>query len=294
MAELVNGDGTIPQATGGWAQKVISSSTNTSPISVTFCSAHCSNEGDTWGIEGHQVNTNANGNWRVHVTGTQTLQLVGSTGNGVGGLTGYGIDYSVNPLIQVADDLEAANASNNNTPIEALANVVPYLYKRAGKYSLYDRQVITSAGGTLASYPNSWTSLSISSGTWTVLPATETLYPNAIGTTDFLVVEIDCMVASGLTAGMVFGAAIAFNVNGGAYAIGGSFDGVNVPQFVTGNSADQGVHLKFSGQVKASSLPIKANGLGIAVMGFQNSGGSLTMQLYQPYQIVVTHYRSNA
>lgn len=294
MAELVNGDGTIPQATGGWAQKLISSSTNTSPITVTFCSAHCSNEGDTWGIEGHQTNTNANGNWRVHVTGTQTLQLVGSTGNGVGGLTGYGIDYSVNPLIQVADDLEAASASNNNTPIEALANVTPYLYKRAGKYSLYDRVVIASDGSTLASYPNSWTSQSVpSDSAWHIMTATETVYPNAIGLNDFLVVEIDFMLASGLTVGTI-GAAVGFSISGGAWFVGGSFEGNGVPQFIAGNSVDQGIHTKYSGQVKLASLPLTNGGLSVGVMAFQNSGSPLTVQFYKPYQIVVTHYRSNA
>jgi hypothetical protein len=296
MSELINGDGTIPKATSGWVQHVIASSTNASPIAVTFCSPHCANEGDTIEVEGHLVNTAANGGWRVHVTGTTTLQLLGSTGNGVGGNTGYAIDYSVNPLIQVGDDLELASASAFDTPYEGLFNFVPYLYKRAGKYALYDQQIIASAGGTLASYPNSWVSQSIASGTWVVLTGTETVYPNVVGLNDFLEVEIDCGLATGLTASMVWGVAIGFSINGGSWQIGGSFDGTNVPEIgLAGNgSSDYRVHAKYTGPVKLSALPISAGGLSIAVFGFQNHGSPLTIQLYQPYQIKVTHYRSNA
>jgi hypothetical protein len=296
MTELINGDGTVPQATSGWVQHVIASSTNASPIAVTFCSPHCANEGDTIEVEGHLVNTAANGSWRAHVTGTNTLQLLGSTGNGVGAATGYAINYSVNPLLQVGDDGDPASASEFNTPYEGLFNFIPFLYKRAGKYALYDQQIIVSAGGTLASYPNSWTSQSISSGMWTVLTGTENIYPNAIGLNDFLEVEIDAGLATGLTGSMAWGVAIGFNINGGAWQIGGSFDGVNVPEIgLAGNgSSDYRVHMKYTGPVKLSALPIKAGGLGIAVFGFQNSGGALTIQLYQPYQIKVTHYRSNA
>lgn len=291
MAELVNGDGTIPQATGGWAQKLISSSTNTSPITVTFCSAHCSNEGDTWGIEGHTVNTNANGNWRVHVTGTQTLQLVGSTGNGVGGATGYGIDYSVNPLIQVGDDGDAASASNNNTPIEALANVVPYLYKRAGKYSLYDRRVIASAGGTLTN-PGNWSLWGpIADSTWSTIVATETTYPNVVNVGDYLVIEI---TAVDRTAGAYdVGYAVTLSYNGGAYALGGSFDGNGTPAWMTAASS---LRIPFTARYEglATVKTANANGLSIALAAIQKSGGSASGVLSGPYQIVVTHYRSNA
>src|SRR5258707_1694651 len=122
MSELLNGDGSVPRATSGYVLHTILSSTNATPIAVTFNASHGFNEGDTIEVEGHLVNTNANGTWRVHVTSASAVQLVGSVGNGVGGATGYATDYSVNPLIQVGDDGDAASASNLNTPYEGLFN----------------------------------------------------------------------------------------------------------------------------------------------------------------------------
>jgi hypothetical protein len=65
------------------AAKAISSSTNTTPISVT-CNAHGYSTGDTIVITGHLTNTNANGTWEITNTGVNTFTLTGSAGNGVG------------------------------------------------------------------------------------------------------------------------------------------------------------------------------------------------------------------
>mgnify|MGYP003336458234 FL=1 len=67
--------------------KAVSSSTNTTPISVT-CNAHGYSTGDTIVITGHTTNTNANGTWEIINTGVNTFTLTGSTGNGVGGASG--------------------------------------------------------------------------------------------------------------------------------------------------------------------------------------------------------------
>ena len=66
------------------AARVISSSTNATPISVTTNSAHGFSTGDTVVITSHVTNTNANGTWEITVTGASTFTLDGSTGNGVG------------------------------------------------------------------------------------------------------------------------------------------------------------------------------------------------------------------
>lgn len=293
MTELLNGDGTVPASTSGWVQHVISSSTNASPIAVTFCSPTCFNEGDTIEIEGHLVNTAANGSWRVHVTGANTVTLPGSTGNGVGGLTGYAIDYSVNPLLQVADDGDGANASNLNTAYEGILNFVPYLYKRAGKYSLYDRQVIASAGGTLASFGTPFGSAtSLTSATWTKITGTDgNVYPNAIKSGDILVIELDCV--DGSIATNAFSVSIGVSINGGANFITGHFDGVNQPHVFVGGSSEA-IHAKYSGPINNASMPIKAGGLSFCAMGMQSTGAPVNITLNQPYQFVVTHYRSNA
>ena len=75
-----------------FANAAISSSTNASPIVVTCGTSMATlgiSNGDTVQIAGHATNTNANGTWEVtNVTGS-SCTLVNSTGNGVGGTTGY-------------------------------------------------------------------------------------------------------------------------------------------------------------------------------------------------------------
>lgn len=67
---------------------IISSSSNTSPISITSTN-HGYTTGDTVVISNHTTNTNANGTWEITVTGANTFTLNGSTGNGVGGTSGF-------------------------------------------------------------------------------------------------------------------------------------------------------------------------------------------------------------
>lgn len=72
----------------------IASSTNATPIVVTTTAAHGLSNGDSVTISNHEVNTNANGYWKVAGITSTTAQLVGSGGNGVGGNTGYMMDLT--------------------------------------------------------------------------------------------------------------------------------------------------------------------------------------------------------
>lgn len=81
--------------TGEWTNRVgglaptqnIVSSTNATPIVVTI-TGHGYANGDTLVITGHTTNTNANGTWEIANVAADTFELVGSTGNGVGGASG--------------------------------------------------------------------------------------------------------------------------------------------------------------------------------------------------------------
>lgn len=94
------------------APRAIASSTNASPIEVTMAAPHGYATGDKVTIVGHLVNTNANGSWEVVVTGATTLELVGSTGNGVGGATGTLAPRS--KIIQCSDFRDAVLAFNSD------------------------------------------------------------------------------------------------------------------------------------------------------------------------------------
>ena len=67
--------------------KIITSSTNTTPITIS-CTAHGYSTGDIVVITGHLVNTSSNGTWEITVTGANTFTLNGSVGNGVGTTSG--------------------------------------------------------------------------------------------------------------------------------------------------------------------------------------------------------------
>lgn len=101
----------------------ISSSTNASPIVVTTASAHGLQTGDLADIQGHAVNTAANGVRTVTRTGANSFSINSSTGNGAGGATGtvqpinYGAGYNI-----PSDGTDARNAASVNVPFQALGD----------------------------------------------------------------------------------------------------------------------------------------------------------------------------
>lgn len=109
----------------------ISSSTNSTPISVTTSANHGYSTGDTIVITGHTTNTNANGTWEITVTGLTTFTLNNSTGNGVGGAAGT-TRLRNNTVIRLASPVTAniaslGNRGNGRTAWIASANVTATL-----------------------------------------------------------------------------------------------------------------------------------------------------------------------
>lgn len=119
----------------------IASSTNASPIVVTTASPHGMHTGDVVQVEGHLVNTAADGQWETVVLSSTTFQLVGTTGNGVGAGTGTarssGFGSEFNLLADGDDDV----ASTWNVPYEALADRTALLH-----YELHCNQEVYNGG----------------------------------------------------------------------------------------------------------------------------------------------------
>jgi hypothetical protein len=67
----------------------ITSSTNAAPIVVTTTANHGLAVNDRVTITDHAVNTNANGTFVLSAVTANTFTLTGTTGNGVGGATGF-------------------------------------------------------------------------------------------------------------------------------------------------------------------------------------------------------------
>src|ERR1017187_493988 len=138
--------GTLPNATtGAQVRRAITSSTNTAPIIVKAV-AHGFNSGDTVEVEGHATNTAANGQWQITKSDADHFALNGSTGNGVGGATGYICNYQLQPAIQIPSPGDAASMVTLAPVIEGNANPAPYLYRRLGKWRLYNQYNVI--GGT--------------------------------------------------------------------------------------------------------------------------------------------------
>lgn len=148
----------------------ISSSTNTSPIQVTFSTAHGCMSGDWVDISGHQVNTNANGVWNVAFVSSTELQLTGSTGNGVGGATGsmqppaFTGNVSLNPA-----NGDALSASTWIPGMSCLADRASWLALATGGTKIVSHQETQHQDDTLGS----WLTISLPSfGSWVLDTAT--------------------------------------------------------------------------------------------------------------------------
>lgn len=92
--------------------KAISSSTNATPIVVTATSHGFSNN-DLVFIDGHTTNTAANGFWKIANVAANTFELqtpggVNAVGNGVGGATGYAVNYGPSASGDNWDDFDGA------------------------------------------------------------------------------------------------------------------------------------------------------------------------------------------
>ena len=177
--------GTIPVPTRPYYRVPIVSSTNASPI-VVKATAHGFNTGDSIEIEGHATNTDANGQWQISVQDANTFTLLGSSGNGVGGATGYAITYQVQPAYGIPAPGDPASMVTLGPVLEGLANPTPFLYRRAGKLRLYNQYfgilgagigangyyAGATSGNQWPSNPTSWGSVTTSgtNGSFTLGP----------------------------------------------------------------------------------------------------------------------------
>lgn len=93
--------------------KQIVSSTNATPIVITS-TAHGFANGDLVFIDGHATNTAANGFWKIANQAANTFELTNpvsganAVGNGVGGATGYCVNYGPSTSGDNWDDFDGA------------------------------------------------------------------------------------------------------------------------------------------------------------------------------------------
>lgn len=196
MSTTYNANGTIPAVTAP-VVVAIGGSTATSPIVITTTALHGFATGDTVEITAHDQ-TAANGLWVVTVITPSTFSLDGSVFSGVGTATGIAQDYSVNPLITIPADGDAASASSVNPAFEGIFNAVPFLYQRAGAYRVYAEDFVAVAGNPLAI--SAWSStVTAAINVWSICTGTASILTGYCRNGD--VIDVSAIINSDINGG---------------------------------------------------------------------------------------------
>lgn len=290
MSETYVPNGTVPAPTvGANTRYTIQSSTNASPIQVTFTAGTAINDQDTIEIEGHLVNTAANGVWVARKVSGSIYTLTGSTGNGVGGQTGYAIDYQVTPAITIPDDGDLIAASSVNPALESNANALPFLYRRAGAARLVDVYDV-DWGNTGAG----WGSISVSSTSFTAMTVSPASSPGL-----FFFASGTDPAPPAVQAGDFFECFLSLQ---GISTISGQFNTVTLGWARNGGPFSLIVAAEgalFENSTIGASLAFKTGPLGatswfdFAVMVNSNTGSTATFQGVGVGHLLVNHYRPN-
>lgn len=283
MSTTYNANGTIPAVTQPltWA---IDSSTATTPIVVSVGAAiHGFATGDTVEITAHDQ-LNANGLWQITVTGVHTFSLDGSVLSGVGTTTGIAQDYSVNPLITIPADGDAASASSVNPAFEGIFNAVPFLYQRAGAWRVYAEDFVAVAGNPLAI--SAWSStVANASGMWITLTGTATILTGYCRNGD--VIDVSAILNSDINGGASIAdrQPLAVQLTIGAAITQGTAALVNSTNAYVETSTPSGRFfvLGISAGGEAFSISLAAYQARVAVIN-----------LVDQYSVKYTQYRSNA
>ena len=134
MSTTYSGD---PSNTSSSTTKNIDGATNASPIVVTTSTAHGFYTGDRVRVAGVAGNTAANGDWSIVVTGSTTLQLVGSTGNGAYSAGSDTIEcLSLRPALTIPSDGQGPiKAADINPAFQALEDKIQALDERTAPHA---------------------------------------------------------------------------------------------------------------------------------------------------------------
>jgi hypothetical protein len=313
MSTIYNGAGQVPFPTSGaWRQVFISASTNASPIHITSLGSHAFNTGDSVEVEGHTVNTNANGQWTITVVDATHFILNGSVGNGVGGATGYCVDYEIQPAYRIPSPGEAASMVTLGPIIEGLANTTPFLYRRCGRFRLHYIEQVAYSSYT-SHTPDVWSSTSISSTDYLdtaavgLQNATPLLnwspgYGPIVQAGDLIKVTLTttlfldwtqsnhCMGGIGL-----YNASAGAGVNLTDIALAQTFNSAN---FVPGSGAaypSMQLPINLTGMMNCPTTGILNVGLLAGNINDRSNGnqGGFTLELLKPYNLLIKVYRTN-
>jgi len=173
MSTVYSGNGTlISPTTGAGVRKAISAVANTTPIAIT-CTGHGYNTGDT--IEQEGTSGIADGQYQITKTSANAYTLNNTTAGGTAS-TGYSIDYELLPATTIPANGDLVDMGPLGAALEGSINPQSFLYRRQGKFRLYNQYPIV--GGNFIStpfYSNPWSTNTNFTSTSVVALASSTL-----------------------------------------------------------------------------------------------------------------------
>lgn len=292
MSHTYSGNGTaVSPAVAGFTPVAIQSSTNATPIAVTFQVAHGFTSGDTVEVIGHATNTGANGIWQVLVTSPTVVTLTGSVGVAVGAATGYAVDYQLSPALTIPDDGDDDDGASIDPALEALANLAPFLRRTTGVYRLANIYAKDFGSGSSTGY------LSIALGGSAAMTA-QTLTgagapglfgyasgtnppPPAIAAGDLF--EVDFVGQVNNTGGPLL-------LNVGLAINGGSYSEMGESRLYFPGSVYTSAQMHLTAQFTGSTVRTYWD---MAIMAGGGGGASVVAQMQGTGRITVKHWRTN-
>ena len=170
MSTVASGQGTLvaPQSGAGIRQAITVH--NTTPIEIT-CTGHGFLTGDTVEQEGAAVAA-ANGVFQITRIDANTYSLNGTTASG-SGAQGYAVDYELTPATTIPANGDLIDATVTGAALESCINPQPFLYRRMGKWRLYNQYIINGGAIIPPVYSAPWsTNTAFSSASVTPLAST--------------------------------------------------------------------------------------------------------------------------
>jgi|SRR6185312_15186140 len=263
------------------ARKAISSSTNTKPI-VLQVVGHGLSSGAAVEVDGHTVNDAANGAFRVLVIDADHFALIGSSGDGIGGATGYVVAYSLPAPIARSWDGDYLSARADPGPILGL---------QQGKYRLVDVYTKIRSEDIGVSSSSAWASRGVPDSTYRVLNTGDALLTFAspapvARATDYLEIDFEGtynLAYSGGPTNISAYLALALDVGGTPFYIPGS------SRYLYGQlAAPQWLPIK----LRAPFVQTAAGAFNVGLMTASDNGNaSLTISLWGSYSLSVKHWR---
>ncbi len=312
---VYNGNATVPTPTGASSQFVaISSTTNTTPITVNTATPHGWFTGDTIEIEGaDDPNTNnllnEGGLWVITVTGASSFQLNNSVGTLAGGAHGYVYNYEVQPAFQIASPGEAASMTTLGPVLQGIINAIPWLYRLTGRRRLHQLYYGNTNGAPITGSFATWSSNTLpTGGTATLLSgsvsgSTTLTALNSLNS-DILITSRNPIVengddleinwsASGYSLTSAIDVQVFLYITDGTNAVVPKDSGAYLFAGASARPTPFTIHSVITGSTLASSgLTIPTSTLSIGLAGVpQSNGGSCT--LLGPSQINVKQWRRN-